>query len=362
MNEISVVVTQEPGKVSWNFEEIKKTLENELEVYRTTAYTDATIKTAKSDVAALRKLPVAINERLKEVKDKCLEPYAVIEAQAKELINLIEEPIKAINDQVQDYEKRRKEAARKEILSHWNKKVEALPEDIREKAYVSIYDKRWENATATKKSWKEGIENGIQKILDEIETIKSFKSEFEEDILKAYKEDLSLQKAIAKMNELKAQQERILEIERKKQEAEKKRKEEEERRVQEEVERAGKENPAGMIPPRTPTMTRTAGSLAGMMQPSAASVGAPGAHGYGGNVPNRHEPPRMGQPESTVNTGIPAGNIPHQAEPVKMEQPEAQTKAYPGGKSVRLIITGTPEQIIKIQNYIRFTGATYQEV
>lgn len=337
MNEISVVVTQEPGKVSWNFEEIKKTLENELEVYRTTAYTDATIKTAKSDVAALRKLPVAINERLKEVKDKCLEPYAVIEVQAKELINLIEEPIKAINDQVQDYEKRRKEAARKEILSHWNKKAEALPEDIREKAYVSIYDKRWENATATKKSWKEGIENGIQKILDEIETIKSFKSEFEEDILTVYKEDLSLQKAIAKMNELKAQQERILEIERKKQEAEKKRKEEEERRVQEEMERAGKENPTGMIPPRTPTMTRTAGSLAGMMQPSAAPVGASGAHGYG-------------------------GNIPHQAEPVKMVQPEPQTKAYPGGKSIRLIITGTPEQIIKIQDYIRFAGATYQEV
>lgn len=362
MNEISVVVTQEPGKVSWNFEEIKKTLENELEVYRTTAYTDTTIKTAKSDVATLRKLPVAIKDRLKEVKDKCLEPYAVIEAQAKELIDLIEEPIKAINDQVQDYEKRRKDAARKEILSYWNEKVGVLPEDIREKAYASIYDERWENATATKKSWKEGIESGIQKILDEIETIKSFKSEFEEDILAVYKENLSLQKAIAKMNELKAQQERILEIERKKQEAEKRRKEEEERRAREETERAGKEKLAGMIPPGTPTMTHAAGSLAGMMQPSVASAGAPGTHGYGGNAPTQHEPPRMGQPENAVNTGIPAGNIPHQAEPAKMGNPEAQTKAYPGGKSVRLIITGTPEQIIKIQNYIRFAGATYQEV
>ena len=126
MNEISVVVKQEPGKVSWNFEEIKQVLEDGLEVYRTTAYTDATIKTAKSDVATLRKLSAAIKERQKEVKDKCLEPYAIIESQAKELIALIEKPINAINDQVQDYERRRKEAARKEIMDYWNKKSESL--------------------------------------------------------------------------------------------------------------------------------------------------------------------------------------------------------------------------------------------
>lgn len=345
MNEISVVVQQEPGKVSWNFEEIKRTLENELEVYRTTAYTDATIKTAKSDVATLRKLPVAIKERLKEVKDKCLEPYADIEAQAKELIDLIEEPIKAINDQVQDYEKRRKEAARKEILSYWNEKVGALPEDIREKAYTSIYDERWENATATKKSWKEGIENGIGKIQDEIETIKSFKSEFEEDVLVVYKENLSLQKAIAKMNELKAQQERILEIERKKQEAEQKRKEEEERQKEQEA-----------------LKQKQAGATAGIMQPNAGTVAVP-ASGTSA-VPVPQESPKMRKSENNGYMGISTGNIPHQTELPKMAQPDPQEQinAYPGVKAIQLLITGTTEQITKIENYIRFTGATYQEV
>lgn len=362
MNEISVVVKQEPGKVSWNFEEIKQVLEDGLEVYRTTAYTDATIKTAKSDVATLRKLSAAIKERQKEVKDKCLEPYAIIESQAKELIALIEKPINAINDQVQDYERRRKEAARKEIMDYWNKKSESLPEDIREKARIVIYDERWENATATKKSWREGIENGIQKILDEITTIKSFASEFEEDMLAVYKADLSLQKAIAKMNELKAQRERILEMERKKREAEQRRKEEQERMAREQMERDGKEKLAGMMPSGTPAKTHAAGSLAGMMQPGVASAGAPGAHGHGGNVPAQQEPPRMGQSENAGNAGVAAGNIPHREEPAKVGQPEAQTRAYPGGRSVKLIITGTQEQITKIQNYIRFTGATYQEV
>lgn len=307
MNEISVVVNQVPGTITWNFEEIKKSLEKELEVYRATAYTDETIKTAKSDVADLRKLAAAIEERRKEVKDKCLEPYALIESQAKELVALIDKPISAINDQVKDYEKRRKEAARKEIMDYWNAKSAVLPGDIKEKALTVIYDDRWENATATKKSWKDGIDTGIKKILDEVATISSFKSEFEEDMLAVYKSDLSLQRAIAKMNELKAQKERILEAERKRQEAE-------ERRKQEEAERAEKAKTAENATPATP----------------AATV----------------------QRETTAVT----------QEPQTVEREPAVTKAYPGGKSVRILITGTPEQITKIQNYIRFTGATYQEV
>ncbi len=362
MDEISVVVQQEPGKVSWNFDEIKQVLEDGLEVYRTTAYTDATIKTAKSDVATLRKLSAAIKERQREVKNKCLEPYADIESQAKELIDLIEKPIKAINDQVQDYERRRKEAARKEIMDYWNKKSESLSEDIREKVRIAIYDERWENATATKKSWREGIENGIQKILDEIATIKSFASEFEEDMMTVYKADLSLQKAIAKMNELKAQQERILEMERKKREEEQRRKEEEERQAQEQMERAEKEKLNSTMPSGMPDATHAAGSPTGIIQPSVASAEVPVTHGFSGNVPNQQEQSGMGHPDNTRCVGVPAGNTPRQEETAKMGQLEAQTRAYPGGRAVKLIITGTQEQITKIQNYIRFTGATYQEV
>lgn len=307
MNEISVVVLQTPGEVSWNYLEIRKRLKDELEVYKKTAYTDDTIKTAKSDIADLRKLAKSIEDRRKEVKEKCLEPYLLIENQAKELVELIEEPIQAINNQVKDYEKRRKEAARKEIMDYWNAKSAVLPGDIKEKALTVIYDDRWENATATKKSWKDGIDAGIKKILDEVATISSFGSEFEEDMLAVYKSDLSLQRAIAKMNELKAQQERILEVERKRQEAE-------ERRKQEEAERAEKAKTAENATPATPVATV--------------------------------------QREMTA--------APQELQTVEREP--AVTKAYPGGKVVRILITGTPEQITKIQNYIRFTGATYQEV
>lgn len=315
MNEISVIVKQEPGKVTWNFEDIKKRLEADLKTYRSTIYTDDTIKDAKGDVAELRKLAAAIEERRKEVKEKCLEPYSVIEAQAKELVSLIDKPIQAINDQVKDYEKRRKEKARAEITAYWLQKCVVLPEDIREKAKQSIYDTRWENATATKKSWREGIDNGIQKIVDEIATIQSFNSEFEEDALEVYKADLSLQRAIQKMNELKAQKERILEMERKRQEREA----EQERQEQERLDRVAE----------------------GTAVTSPILNGKP-ADRDSADVPHMSQGREIRQNFQNVT--------------------QTETRAYTDGAIKQIRILGTKQQIGKILDYIRFTGATYEEV
>ena len=193
MKEISVTVMQEPGKVSWNFEEIKSKLEASLREYLNMQYDDSSIKTAKSDAADLRALARDINGRCKEIKEKCLEPYNVINDQAKELVALIDKPINAINEQVQDYERRRKERVRAEIDAYWLQKVVALPENLWEAAHDKVYDPKWENATATKKSWREGIDCGIDAIARDIETIRSFHSEFEEDAFEYFAKSLSLQ-------------------------------------------------------------------------------------------------------------------------------------------------------------------------
>ena len=49
-----------------------------------------------------------------EIKKKCLEPYDVIEEQARELKALIGEPIRLISEKVDDYEDRRKAAKKEE--------------------------------------------------------------------------------------------------------------------------------------------------------------------------------------------------------------------------------------------------------
>lgn len=315
MNEISVNVKQEPGKVTWNFEEIKTNLEAALAEYTSMVYDDDSIKSAKTDVATLRALAKTIEDRRKEVKEKCLEPYGVIEKQAKELVALIDKPIAAINTQVQDYEKRRKEKARAEIDAYWKQKVGALPECIWEKAHEHIYDSRWENATATKKSWKEGIDNGIQLIVGDIETIKSFASKYENDMLQVFYKSLTLQDAIRKMNELNAQEQRILEQQKREQE-------EREARERAAAEQAAREQTA-------PTSENTQ---------------------------------EMVQPESVEKTAVSAQEIPTSPAPAEMRQAQVPERAYPGGQIATLRITGTPQQVAKIKDYIRFTGASFEEV
>lgn len=303
MNDISVVVNQEVGKVTWNFEEIKKSLEDSVAIYKGMIYTDDTIKTAKTDVAELRALAKAIEDRRKEVKEKCLEPYNIIEKQAKELVALVNKPIEAINIQVQDYESRRKEAVRAKIDAYWKQKCVVLPESIWDAAHSKIYDSRWENATATQKSWKEGIDNGVAEIQGAIETIKSFNSEFEEDMLNSFYADLSLQNAIQKINSLKAQKERILEMERQRQEREAKLAEQQ-------------AQPEAPVPQTEPTQN-------------------------------------LRQADTPQNTVPEHENIPQPVNKPEMVQEK------PG---IVLRIVGSEQQLAKIKDYIKFTGASWEEV
>jgi hypothetical protein len=306
MEEISVVVKQEVGKISWNFEEIKKNLAEQLEVFKKTIYTDDTIRSAKSDVATLRKLSKDIEDRRKEVKAKCLEPYNIIEAQAKELTTLIDEPIKAINAQVEDYENRRKHAVREKIEGYWGKQSQKLPEDLRQKAHDKLYDSRWENATATMKSWKDAIDAGIESILNDIQTIESFHSEYEEDMMQIYREQLNLQPAIMKMNQLNAQRDRILEQERKK-------KEEAERKAAEEAARAAAQAEQNE---------------------------------------KQHEVPQTVEEQKPQEAPV---------APVEAKQ-EPVEKQDGGSVTVSLAVIGSAEQIDLIKKFIVYKGARWEEI
>ena len=336
MDEIKVVVSQEPGKISWNYDEIKKMLEVEMERYSRMVYTDENIGDAKKDAAYLRKLCKAIGERKTEIRKKCLEPFGEIEKQAEELIGLIDKPLEMIDRLAKDYEQRRRATVREKINAYFGEKALILPESIREKAKAQIYDSRWENATATQKSWKDGISSGIQKIVDEIETIKSFSGEFEQDAMEVYFEKLSLPQAIYKMNSMKAQKERILETERL-------RKEKEERETREKIvmqERLRKEQEEASI----------------------TQMAAP-------NIRNRENAVISGMPDKTsgkqINVGFTENNIPNIRENEKngmADISEYPQKASAGGIAKTIRIIGTQTQIQKIEGYIKFIGADWQEV
>ena len=75
MKELEVTVQQTPGVIHWNYEEIKAQLSEEMDERGTRLYTDENMPDARKDLAYLRNLKKQVNDRKKEIKNKCLEPY-----------------------------------------------------------------------------------------------------------------------------------------------------------------------------------------------------------------------------------------------------------------------------------------------
>lgn len=226
MEEIRVNVEQKNGVIGFNFEEIKEKLNSELEIYKNMIFTEDSKTKAKKTIASLRKLKKSINDRKLEVKKSFMIPYTNFEAQVKELDNLIDEPIDFINNQLDEFDRRRVEE-RESLISEIY--TEIMGEHGEASGYLPlqrIYDSKWENATTTKKAIAEAIAARVGHVEKDLCIIRSMESEFEDKGIVKYKETLELSNAIEIMNQYQKQKEEIL----RRQEEEAKRKAEEEAR------------------------------------------------------------------------------------------------------------------------------------
>lgn len=226
MEEIRVNVEQKNGVIGFNFEEIKEKLNSELEIYKNMIFTEDSKTEAKKTIASLRKLKKSVNDKKLEVKKSFIIPYTNFEDQVKELDKLIDEPIIFINNQVEEFERRRVEE-KKSLISEIYTEIMAEHEEAR--GYLPlqrIYDSKWENATTTKKAITEAITERVDHVEKDLGIILSMGSEFEDKGIEKYKTTLELSDAIEIMNQYQKQKEEIL----RRQEEEAKRKAEEEAR------------------------------------------------------------------------------------------------------------------------------------
>lgn len=235
MQEINLLVEQKSGSIETNFEEIKEALAAGLEEYKGMVFTAETQPDAKKTVANLRKLKKAMNDRRIEIKKAFMAPYTDFEAQVKELDKLIDEPINFINQQIEDFERKRAEE-KKMLISEIYRGIMAEHEEV--SGYLPlqrIYDSKWENATTTKKAIAEAITEHVEHAKKDLDTIRAMESEFEDKGLAKYKVTLELSDAIAIMNQYQKQKEEIL---RRQAEEEQKKAQEEQRKAEEEARRA----------------------------------------------------------------------------------------------------------------------------
>lgn len=180
-----------PQSIDFNHEELKAEITAKAELYKNMVYTDANIIEAKADRAKLNKFIKAIDDKKKEVKKQCMEPYVEFEKKIKELIAIVEEPVKLIDSQVKSYEDKQKNEKVEKIRTFFeeNEPAEWLTLD-------KIMDPKWLNASLSMKRVQEAITDRLRQIQQDIVTLSKL-PEFSFEATEIYKETLDMNRAIS---------------------------------------------------------------------------------------------------------------------------------------------------------------------
>lgn len=207
--ELRIISPQENGfvqEIQWNNEELKTAIAAKMEDYKGLVFTEETIKEGKKDRADLNKLRTAIDNERKRVKKLCLDPYNKFEQQVKEVLGLIDEPIRLIDAQIKEVDLAKKEEKRVEI--------QKLFETIGFQSFVTldmIWDEKWLNVTVSLAKIEEQMKSIMYQIGDAVLTIHKL-PEFSFEAMENYKQTLNLSQAIA-------EGQRLADIQKRKEEA-----------------------------------------------------------------------------------------------------------------------------------------------
>lgn len=235
---------QLPDKIEFNYEEMKAEFSKKLVHYNTLVVTEDSIRDAKTDKAALNKLKEAIDTRRKEIKKLYLLPYENLEKQCKELIAMIEAPIKSIDSQIAVFDQKLQDEKWEQITAYYNAEVKELKELV---PLEKIVSSKWKNKTESLESVNNAIGDTLERIRGELETISTLHSPYEQQIKDVYLNDYNLSKALMEQKRLEERQKQIEEMERQKEEQQRAA-----QNVSEPVIEAKKESPVQAVTEDTP--------------------------------------------------------------------------------------------------------------
>lgn len=227
-------------KIVWNKEELEAAVRAKIAAYENVVYTEENMKQAKDDRAELNKLVKAIEERRKKVKEIVNKPYTDFEAELKEILALIQEPVALIDGQIKNFENQQKEEKKQKLMEVWEEAVGELADIL---PFEKVFDQRYLNATYKLGTASSEITEKIKRFKTDLETIDSLDSKYKLNAKDVYIQTMDLSKALA-------ENKRLVELEQR-MEAERKRKEEEEaaRRQREEERRRKEEEAARKVSP-----------------------------------------------------------------------------------------------------------------
>lgn len=207
MENIHAVISQQPGTITCNFEQVEAALDEKLKEYEGAVFTEESKQLAKKIVASLRAEKKQYYDNLKEAENIYMKNWNVFKPKAMALISKYDKPIDFINGQVKELEGKRVAEKKNLIVEIYEDVAAGLAEYI---PFSRIYNQKWENATMKEKSIRDEMISLAAGTRQALETIRGMHSEIEDKALETYKNTLNLTDAIACINSYEAQKAEIL--------------------------------------------------------------------------------------------------------------------------------------------------------
>lgn len=201
--ELKITELQLPGKISFNYEDLKRELSEKVKVYESLVYGDDQIQAAKADRAALNRLKKALNdERIRQEKE-FLQPFNEFKAQIKELCGIIDTATASVDKQVKEFEDQKKAEKLNAIEEYWHSVLAAdkIPAAV---SFRMIFESKWLNASVSMKSIQEAIDGKVEQIRKDLDVVDSLPSYIFE-ARECYLDTLDLARAVSEAHRLQEQ-------------------------------------------------------------------------------------------------------------------------------------------------------------
>lgn len=182
-----------PVPVTFNYAELKKEIAERTLPYKGLIVTEDAIPTAKADLAKLRKLEKAIDDRRKDVKKEYNAPYMEFEAKVKDILKDIQEAEQNIDSQVKGFEKQAEDEKLAQIQKFFGLAFGELAKDVR---FEKVYNPKWLNKGYKMAEIEEEIAAASNKLHADIDVVKGLKSPHEAALMRTLFKSLDLGEAL----------------------------------------------------------------------------------------------------------------------------------------------------------------------
>lgn len=200
MTELQITELKEPGRIAFNYEELKAELEEKCRSYELAVYTESTLKLAKEDRANLNRLKKALNDERIRREREFMAPFLDFKAKVNEIIGIIDKPVAIIDRQIKDYEESAKQRKAAEIEDWFtqNRQETGAPPWL---SLRNIANPKWANASFGLEQIKAEIKERVAQINADIATINALEG-FSFEAMAVYTKTYDLNRAINEGREL----------------------------------------------------------------------------------------------------------------------------------------------------------------